>query len=116
MFLTYRRLLIVIGCLLYAGACVAIAASVVSQEDVKWTLWAIAVAHVIFGVEALLLCIRDDSKQVIDQMRAEQAADRRELARLRELVTKLSGDIDTLRKDRATGNDGGKAAHRDMVD
>ena len=113
MFLTFRRLLIMIGCLLYAGACVAVAESIVRQEDLKWTLWAVAIAHVIFGAEAL--CWWDDSKREVKQLRADRAVDRREVAEPRQAVTELGGEIEALRKERG-GGDAGKPLHKEMVD
>jgi Na+/melibiose symporter-like transporter len=115
MFLTFRRLLIMIGCLLYTGACVTVAESIAGQEE-KWALWAIALAHVIFGAEALLLCCWDHSKREIKQLRAEQTADRREVAELRGLVTKLNSQVESLQKERGGGNDAGKPLHKEMVD
>ena len=60
MILTFRRLIVVVGCFLYASACGALAIGGASQGETAWVLWAIAVAHLIFGGESILQCFSDD--------------------------------------------------------
>ena len=101
MFLTFRRLIVIIGCLLYAGACAALAAH--GGQEAAWALWVAVIAHLLFGIEAILQCFSSNElRRVLDQIRTELEAkyanERRERVKLEQRVTDLGIELAELRK------------------
>jgi hypothetical protein len=114
-FQLFRRALVFLGCLLYAGACIMVATGEATRGDAKWVLWFIAIAHLIFGLNSFLQCFSDESQQTIDQQQKERAADHHRLAELEETVTILSAKVASLQAERDAGTDS-KTTPSEMVD
>jgi len=94
------RVIFILGCFLYASACAALAA-----EDVgHWAAFALlaaAIAHVVFGIDAILqsFIFSHEEKKDIGRLRMELESGQIKVAALQERISKLEEEHMTRSSD-----------------